>query len=504
MRLVAAGVLVLLGFGLGACSSGDANSGGLGGAAAGGSAGSSSGGESSSAGKSASGGAASGGVAGGASGSGVGGQSVGGGQAGEPTTTAGATNGGDSAGGNGGSGGAAPIDAAAVIRVQVNYDTKSKQYALGTVARERSGTEALQLRAKKRDPLGSFTGTVVDPKTGTTLFQQTIGTGYYYRELARALSFRFPNVTTPFIFRMTAEDATTGAQQQVVEKNIDPATVSELPSQTVEVKPIKAALTSPKLIMPFYAEGYLAARKDNFFQDAKKVADTLVAAHFPAIDSFEIVAVWLPSNKTLGELGASGVVPKQDTALGLSFPVWSDISGAELIIYPTDESKLRGAFGQVPYDYPVVVVDDDRYWGVGNYNMYTAVPARSSSLRLLINHEMGHFFGLNEEYNGQDTELAFGAGTTEPWSQNITFQTTKSQIKWADLIASDVAIPTPEATWSNAGKIGAYRGGYPNDARSMTPVPDGVCLMSSGKDFCAVCKRAIESKARFDSDDLPP
>ncbi|MGC4093690.1 MAG: M64 family metallopeptidase [Polyangiaceae bacterium] len=438
---------------------------------------------------SASGGYASGGTASGGSASGgvaSGGQSASGGTS---------ASGGQSQGGSAGSVSSNVTD---VIRVQVNYDAKSKQYQLGFAVREHSGTAALQKRALRTDSLGSFIGTLLEPGTQTVVYQQTIGTGYYYRELARAFTFRFPARTAPFTFRMTAENAVSGAQERVVDETIDPKTLSELPTASVETKMIKQASASPKLVMPIYAEGYLQARKDAFFADASSVANLLSTANFPGAANFEIVAVWSASNHTLGDVGKAGVVPTQDTALGLSFPVWSGISGPDLIIYPTDENKLRSALAQVPYDYPLVIVDDNRYWGVGNYNMYTAVPAHNSNVNGLLSHEMGHFFGLNEEYGGQETELAFAPGIAEPWSQNITFQTQRAQIKWGDLIESSVAIPTPTSTWTSGKKIGAYRGGYPNDSRSLIPVPDTVCRMSSGNDFCAVCRRAIQAKVAFD------
>ncbi len=77
----------------------------------------------------------------------------------------------------------------------------------------------------------------------------------------------------------------------------------------------------------------------------------------------------------------------------------------------------------VPYDYPLVVIDNADYWGVGNYMSLTVVPAANSSyFTYLLIHEFGHFFGLNEEYEeGGRTELEFAPQQDEPWSQNITF-----------------------------------------------------------------------------------
>jgi len=166
--------------------------------------------------------------------------------------------------------------------------------------------------------------------------------------------------------------------------------------------------------------------------------------------------------------------------------------------YPTDEERFRDALAQAPYDYPFVVTDSGEFWGTGNYNAYTVVPSDVDAFDYLILHEFGHYFGLNEEYSSQDTELLFASGVAEPWSQNMTFQQGVADIKWNAHIADGVPIPTPSAQWPLLG-IGAYAGGYAGeDARSLIPVPDGVCTMSSGIEFCDVCRAAMLDKLEAD------
>jgi hypothetical protein len=143
-------------------------------------------------------------------------------------------------------------------------------------------------------------------------------------------------------------------------------------------------------------------------------------------------------------------------------------------------------------------MDTPVYTNVGNYNELTAVANGTNNVQNLLLHELGHYFGLNEEYTNGGTELVFASGPAEPWSQNLTFQTSAANIKWRALIKAGTPIPTPASAWTG-DNIGAYRGGYGGlDTRSHVPVPDRVCIMSSGTSYCAVCRAAIADKVIFD------
>jgi hypothetical protein len=143
-------------------------------------------------------------------------------------------------------------------------------------------------------------------------------------------------------------------------------------------------------------------------------------------------------------------------------------------------------------------MDTTVYTNVGNYNELTAVANGTGNVQNLFLHEFGHFFGLNEEYTNGGTELVFAKGIAEPWSQNLTFQINAANIKWRASIKAGTPIPTPTSSWTG-DNVGAYPGGYGGlDTRSHVPVPDRVCLMSSGASYCAVCRAAIADKIIFD------
>jgi hypothetical protein len=130
----------------------------------------------------------------------------------------------------------------------------------------------------------------------------------------------------------------------------------------------------------------------------------------------------------------------------------------------------------------------------------TAIPASNSSFSYLLLHEIGHYFGLNEEYEGGGpTELAFAPNMAEPWSQNITFQTERSQIKWNHHIQNSTRIPTPSSSWSSGGPWGAYEGGYAEtEPLGRSHKPGLSCVMNTQGAFCPICAEAITTKINVD------
>jgi hypothetical protein len=385
-----------------------------------------------------------------------------------------------------------------VMRIQVDW-SKELGFVLVTPIKELSGTVALARSAVREDRLGSFIGIVSDPVTGQRIYQRTIGIGYSYLPAVRAVTFRYPERKQPFIFSLRAENATSGVMETVLEQTLDPATFEALPAQNVELIPLRIAQQQPALVVNFYSEGYLVGGRDKFLADARGMVRSLETTNFPNQARMEFRAVWSPSAVTLGSAQNLGTpIPERDSFLGLYYPYWLDYSRWNVIVYPTRERRFRNAIGQVPYDYPIAIMDTTVYTNVGNYNELTAVANGTGNVQNLFLHEFGHFFGLNEEYTNGGTELVFAKGIAEPWSQNMTFQTSAANIKWRALIKAGTPIPTPASTWTG-DNVGAYAGGYGGlDTRSHVPVPDRVCIMSSGTSYCSVCRAAIAEKIIFD------
>ncbi|MCB0404815.1 MAG: hypothetical protein KDD51_08505 [Bdellovibrionales bacterium] len=394
-----------------------------------------------------------------------------------------------------------------ILRIDVSW-AEADTYEVTKVLREASGTPAVLARAKQTDPHGSYHGRLVEPFTQSVLAQDSLGTGMLFRKLSRGLSFRFPVPETAVEFQLVAENPNSGEMETVLSQRIEPDTLPAAAQQTpsaLEVRSLQAATVQPEIRVNFYAEGYLASRKDRFWQDAQKAVNALRENHFPAFSQMSFHAVFHPSNKGIGTAKDLGLpVEERDSFLGLYFPYWEKFGRWYHVVYPTRFSKYRDGIGLVPYDYPVILVDDSNYWGVGNFRELTAVPTGSWSFTYLLLHEIGHFFGLNEEYeSGGPTELSFAPDINEPWSQNITFLRKPEELKWRQFVASSTPIPTPASEWSN-GHYGAYKGGYAQSAPQNTSHKPGMgCVMASQGDFCSICRHAIEARVQFDSGKSP-
>ncbi len=402
----------------------------------------------------------------------------------------------------------APVfDATEVLRIQIDWQEAGEKYTLGELRREMSGTPGLLARSATQDPLGSYQGVLKDASSGKALAFDALGTGKEFRKLTRAITFHFPLPREAVVFELTAENPVTGRMEKVFETRIDPSQATAVVGVTgLETRLLRAATKSPSLKVVFYAEGYLADRKAEFWSHAAKAVAAFDTFKFAMIDHLEFHAVFAPSRVELGAARNLGQpIPERDSFLGLYYPYWSDLERWYHVVYPTRESRFRAGIGQVAYDYPVVLVDSAEYWGIGNYREMTAVPARNWSFRYLVQHEFGHYLGLNEEYEGGGrTELEFAPGIEEPWSQNITFLRSKKweDLKWNAWVGRATPLPTPSSFWYSvpSGKgFGAYRGGYGDSDSARSHKPGYACAMESDSDFCPVCLDAIERVMKFDS-----
>jgi hypothetical protein len=154
---------------------------------------------------------------------------------------------------------------------------------------------------------------------------------------------------------------------------------------------------------------------------------------------------------------------------------------------------IRDALAQTSYDYPIVLVDSFRPFGCGNYRSFIAVPSDDFEFSTTLKHELGHVFGLNEEYSsGGRTELEFAPGIQEPWSQNLTFlrSTSYTDLKWDQFVAPTTPLPTPLPFKANV--YGAYPGGYSESDVVHAHIPGGNCVMAYGGNYCPICLDGID------------
>ncbi|OQW46928.1 MAG: hypothetical protein A4S09_03205 [Proteobacteria bacterium SG_bin7] len=389
-----------------------------------------------------------------------------------------------------------------LMRIQLDWEEKKDKFSISAIIKESSGTSAWAARVKKTDEFGSYRGYLKDKK-GNLLGYESIGTGSLFRKLTRALTFRLPIPSEPAIFELWGENPTSGKMELLLTEEVSGPTAEIKKIDGLEVRRLKAG-ESPVIVVNLYAEGFKKKYQEKFWETAQKVVETLKSTNFPMFEHFEIYGVFTESEEELGSPSELGFpVPERNSFLGLYYPYWIKFGRWYNVVYPTRESRFREGIGQVPYDYPIAIVDDNNYWGIGNYNEITAIPADSDSFRYLLLHEFGHFFGLNEEYEGGGpTELEFAKGISEPWSQNITFlfNLKSTGIKWKQYVEEATPIPTPTDIWKEKPKTyGAYRGGYADsEPRNHSHKPGFRCMMESGPEFCPVCREAIGDKIKRD------
>jgi hypothetical protein len=393
-----------------------------------------------------------------------------------------------------------------VLRLEVDWKS-DETYTLNGMYLENSGTPALIKKSQKKDLFGSYKAELyLKTSSDENIFHSSVGTGKEFRKLIRTLSFRFPfpQDVSEARLMVTAEHPLNGLPTKIIDQKLDLGLIRDIPTEKVIVTLLKKAVKTPVLYFNFYAEGFDENGENKFIKAAQK-AILILDQNLPGSEHFEYRAVFAPSSMKLGpakDLGPE--VKTRESFLGLYFPYWRKFGRWYHVVYPTSERKYRDALAQAPYDYPLALVDDGGYWGVGNYKELTAIPIGSSQFSYLLLHEFGHFMGLNEEYEGGGpTELEFAPNIPEPWSQNITFN--PKNLKWGKLTEPGISIPTTSTDYHRYGgalknPVGAYLGGYADSeptGRSHKPVR--TCMMSSGGDFCKVCQKALKELVETDA-----
>lgn len=148
-----------------------------------------------------------------------------------------------------------------------------------------------------------------------------------------------------------------------------------------------------RIDLTFVGDGYTAAQKARFFEDAQRLTEDLFAqttfnSYLPL---FNVHAVFVPSK----EEGVSDVQSKQ-TALGL----YRSPRGSKRAIMPGNTGAIEKALKLAPdTDFPILMANDDYYGGLGGRYAITTRSPQSGTM--VLRHELGHNFGnVGEEYDG--------------------------------------------------------------------------------------------------------
>ena len=144
--------------------------------------------------------------------------------------------------------------------------------------------------------------------------------------------------------------------------------------------------------------------------------------------------------------------------------------------------------GQYSNRFPILIVNEPFQDGGSAGTNLVTVSTGPTSLEILV-HEVAHTLGgLGDEYDSGGGYLdasSFGARS------NVTQQTVRSQIPWANWITATTPVPTPD-TDAYSGLVGLFQGANYTATGWYRPFRN--CRMRSvgfNLDFCPVCSETL-------------
>ena len=190
----------------------------------------------------------------------------------------------------------------------------------------------------------------------------------------------------------------------------------------------------------FLAEGYTAGDKDKFKSDLERLTDYLfsVEPYNSLKERFNIRGVFRPSAEQAMDEPRQRQYKK--TVLNASFNAF-DLDRYMLI---EDDHRMHEIAGQVPYDAIIILVNSKRYGGGSIALDYCVTTVDHPSSRQVFIHELGHSFAYlaDEYYQSEVSYNDFYPKGVEPLEPNITALLDPANVKWKDLLAPGIGIPT--------------------------------------------------------------
>jgi hypothetical protein len=394
--------------------------------------------------------------------------------------------------------------------------------------------------------LGKYRFTVVDVASGTTLFSRGFASIYgewettaeakiMNRTFSESLRFPVPAKTV----RVTLEKRDKKNQfQEISTFTVDPAGKfvargTAAPDVGSLIKLHEAGDPSAKLDLLILGDGYSSKERGKFERDAKR----LVAALFATS----------PFKERQGDINIWGLCPRaaesgvsrpsqgifRRSPLGTSY----DTFDSERYLMTYENKAFRDIASNAPYDVVEILTNSATYGGGGIFGLYSTVAADSAWASYVFVHEFGHHLaGLADEYYTSDVAYLPAADRVEPWEPNVTALLDPGSLKWKDLIAAGMPLPTPwprtefevynkgiqekrravraadraeaeinalfreeqeretailsSGPW--AGKVGVFEGANYEARGYYRSQQDCIMFTRDSVGFCAVCRRAIQ------------
>ena len=136
----------------------------------------------------------------------------------------------------------------------------------------------------------------------------------------------------------------------------------------------------------------------------------------------------------------------KNTPLGTMYNTF----GSARYVLTEEDKSLHDIAAAAPYDFILILVNDNRYGGGGIYNLYmtcysqTDIAGMEWQMDYVYVHEFGHSFGgLGDEYySSQVSYNDFYQKGVEPWEPNLTALTDKDHLKWKGFVRNGTDLPT--------------------------------------------------------------
>jgi hypothetical protein len=232
--------------------------------------------------------------------------------------------------------------------------------------------------------------------------------------------------------------------QPIWQQAIDPANRQVNP--TDPVSPFKSFKIwgdddpEHRLDIVILGDGYSADEMEKFQSDARRLGLILINAEpYKSMQTkITLRGVETPS------LGSGVTRPHAGIYRQTPLSVRYSAFDSERYALTGANKAVRDAAATVPYDFTIILMNEQTYGGGGIYKLYATVAADNAFSDYIVIHEMGHHLAaLADEYYTSSVSYDTTAPiTVEPWERNVTAYL-NGQFKWSDMIRKGTPLPTP-------------------------------------------------------------
>ncbi len=302
--------------------------------------------------------------------------------------------------------------------------------------------------------LGNYFFEVHDIASGRLLYSRGFGSifsEWSQTEEAKKLnrtfseSLRFPAPAAPVkIILKERKEGTEASFHEVWSTTVDPKDKfidrvnPPSPGPLITIQKMGEPATKVDLLI--LGDGYTAAERSKFEQDARRATDILFSRS-PFREHRQDFNVWglcPPAEQSGISRPSTGVY--RHSPVGASY----DTFDSERYIMTTDNHALRDVASYAPYEFIEILANAKTYGGGGIFNLYATVAIDSEWAPYVFVHEFGHHFaGLADEYYTSDVSYVPATQRIEPWEPNVTALQDPAILKWKDLVATGTPLPTP-------------------------------------------------------------